>query len=157
MRKLAFCLMLAALTFSATTKKSEKAALVHVVMAPSAMQWGDVPPSLPKGGKLAVLEGDPSKKGFFVIRIKGADGYRVAPHWHPTRETLTTISGVFHLGMGDTLDTAKGDAMPAGAFAYMDATMHHYAWMEGETVIQVEGMGPFVINYVDPKDDPSKK
>ena len=156
MRKLALCLMLAALTFSAATKKSMKAP-VHVVMDPSAIQWGDPPPSLPKGAKLAVLEGDPSKKGFFVIRIKGPDGYRVAPHWHPTRETLTDISGTFHLGMGDTLDTSKGDAMPAGAFGYMDAKMHHYAWFEGETVIQVEGMGPFVINYVNPKDDPSKQ
>ena len=157
MRKLALCLMLAALTLSATTKKSTTKAPVHVVMAPSAIQWGDAPPTLPKGAKVAVLEGDPSKKGFFVIRIKAPDGYRVPAHWHPTRETLTIISGTFHLGMGDTLDTSKGDAMPAGAFGYMDAKMNHYAWMEGETVTQVEGMGPFVINYVNPKDDPSKK
>src|SRR5213592_4253503 len=73
MRKLALCLMLAALTFSAATKKSMKAPS-HKVMAASAIQWGDAPPSLPKGAKLAVLEGDPSKKGFFVIRIKAPDG-----------------------------------------------------------------------------------
>ena len=156
MRKLALCLMLAALTFSAAPKKSMKAPS-HIVMAASAIQWGDAPPSLPKGAKLAVLEGDPSKKGFFVIRIKGPDGYRVPAHWHPTRETLTIISGTFHLGMGDTLDTSKGDAMPAGAFGYPDAKMNHYAWMEGDTEVQVEGQGPFVINYVNPKDDPSKK
>jgi len=156
MRKLALCLMLAALTFSASTKKSMKVPN-HVVIAPSAIQWGDPPPNLTKGAKIAVLEGDPSKKGFFVIRIKSPDGYRVAPHWHPTRETLTIISGTLHLGMGDTFDTSKADAMPAGAFGYMDAKMHHYAWMEGDTEVQIEGMGPFVINYVNPKDDPSKK
>ena len=60
MRKLALCLMLAALTFSASTKKSMTAP-VHMVMTPSAIQWGDAPPNLPKGAKLAVLEGDPSK------------------------------------------------------------------------------------------------
>lgn len=156
MRKLALCLMLAALTFSASTKKSMKAPN-HMVMAPSAIQWGDAPPTLPKGVKMAVLSGDPSKAGFFVIRLKGPDGYRVAAHWHPTRENLTIISGTFHLGMGDTLDTSKADAMPAGSFGYLDAKMHHYAWMEGETEVQVEGQGPFVVNYVNPKDDPSKK
>ena len=148
--------MLAALTFSASTKKSMTAPS-HMVMAPSAIQWGDAPPTLPKGAKMAVLSGDPSKKGFFVLRLKAPDGYRVAAHWHPTRENLTIISGTFHLGMGDTLDTSKADAMAAGSFAYLDGKMNHYAWVEGDTVVQVEGMGPFVVNYVNPKDDPSKK
>jgi anti-sigma factor ChrR (cupin superfamily) len=128
----------------------------HVAMAPSAMQWGDAPPSLPKGARLAVLQGDPSKPEMFIIRLKAGSGYRVAPHWHPTRENVTVISGKFHIAMGDTFDTSKGDALPAGGFASMDAKMHHYAWTEGETEVEVSGMGPFVINYLNPKDDPSK-
>src|SRR6266516_2627636 len=79
---------------------------------------------------MAVLSGDPSQEGFFVLRLKAPDGYRVAAHW-PTRENLTIISGTFHLGMGDTLDTSKADAMPAGSFAYLDGEMNHYAWVEG--------------------------
>ena len=123
-------------------------------MAPSAIQWGDVPPSLPKGAKLAVLEGDPSKTGFFVIRIKGPDGYRVAPHWHPTRETLTDISGTFHLGMGDRFDAANAEPLPAGTYGTWPAGMKHFVWAKGETVVQFHGDGPWVINYLNPADDP---
>jgi len=34
--------------------------------------------------------------------------------------------------------------------------MNHYAWTDGETVVQVHGQGPFAITYVNPADDPSK-
>jgi hypothetical protein len=33
--------------------------------------------------------------------------------------------------------------------------MHHYAWTTGETLLQVTGMGPFDVIYIDPKDDPA--
>ena len=39
----------------------------------------------------------------------------------------------------------------------MAATMPHYAVAKGVTVVQVHGVGPFVVNYVNPADDPSKK
>ncbi len=58
-------------------------------------KWGDAPPSLQKGAKIAVLEGDPSKKGIFVLRLRMPDGYQIAPHWHPTRERITVLSGTF--------------------------------------------------------------
>ena len=38
----------------------------------------------------------------------------------------------------------------------MAASMPHYATAKGATVVQVHGVGPFVVNYVNPADDPSK-
>lgn len=156
MRMLFLCLGMFALTVSAAPKKAAMSMPSHVAMAPAAMKWSDGPPSLPAGAKICVLEGDPGQKGFFVMRAKMPGGYRVLPHWHPTRERVTVISGTFGFGMGDTFDAAKGQTLPAGGFVYLDAKMHHYAWTEGETEIQVDAMGPFAVNYVDPKDDPSK-
>ena len=157
MRKLALVpLVFVTAVLAADSKKTTSMAPTHLVVTPEAMQWVDVPPVLPPGAKMTVLEGDPSKKGFFVIRAKMPDGYRIAPHWHPTRERITVISGTLHLAMGDTFDTSKGDAMAAGSFGYMNARMHHYAWTEGPTEIQVAAQGPFQLNYVNPKDDPSK-
>ena len=128
----------------------------HVIMNPADMKWGDAPPVFPPGAKMAVLQGDPSKPGLFTIRLKVPDGYKVAAHWHPTIEHLTVVSGTFYLGTGDKLDETKATAMGPGAFAMMPAKMRHYAWMKGETEVQVYGMGPFQLIYVNPADDPSK-
>src|SRR5947208_1386656 len=75
---------------------------------PSAeIKWKDGPPSVPKGAMIAVLEGDPTKAGPFVFRIKLPDGYRIPPHTHPQTERVTVISGTFNIGMGDTFDEKK--------------------------------------------------
>jgi ChrR Cupin-like domain len=128
----------------------------HVALAPADLKWGDAPPVLPPGAKLAVLEGNPMGSGPFTIRLRFPDAYKVAPHWHPTTEHVTVVSGTLHIAMGDTFDDTKGTALPAGGFAYMGRKMNHYAWASGETEIQVHGMGPFVLNYVNPADDPQK-
>ena len=66
------------------------------------------------------------------------------------------ISGTFNVGMGDKLDKSKGEALAAGGFFAATPKMRHYAWATGETVVEISGIGPFDITYVDPKDDPSK-
>ena len=129
----------------------------HVMMTEADMNWGPAPAGLPPGGQLAVLDGDPGKPGTFVIRAKMPDGYKVMPHWHPTDESLTVISGSLSVGMGDTWDDSSLKELKAGDYARMPKTMHHYALAKGETIIQIHGMGPFAITYVNPKDDPRKK
>jgi hypothetical protein len=126
--------------------------------SPDQIKYGPAPPMLPSGAQMAVLEGDPAgSTGDFTIRVKLPDGYRIAPHWHPKRENVTVISGNFKVGMGDTFDAAKMNTFPAGSFAYLDPSMHHYAMAMGETVVQVHGTSPLQINYVNPSDDPSMK
>jgi quercetin dioxygenase-like cupin family protein len=131
------------------------ASAAHKTMAPDEMKWGDAPPVLQKGAKLAVLYGDPSKDGLFIVRLKVPAGYKVAPHTHPTDENVTIISGSFAIGMGDKLDP-NAKAMPAGTFFSMPANMHHFAIAKKETIVEISAMGPFAINYLDPADDPSK-
>jgi len=138
-------------------KKPMAVKMEHKVTVPGDIQWGDAPPNLPAGAKMAVLAGDPGKAGLYTIRLKTPDGYKVAAHWHPAAENLTVISGEFHLGVGDKLDESQAKTMTAGSFGLMPARMHHYAWTKGETEVQVYGMGPFKLIYVNPADDPSKK
>jgi quercetin dioxygenase-like cupin family protein len=127
------------------------------IFTPDDIKWQDAPASLPPGAKMAVLDGDPSKEGPFVIRVKMPDGYRVPPHTHPRQERATVISGTLNIGMGDTFDADKCKAMPAGSFGTWPAGMKHFGWMKGETVLQLHGTGPWAVNYVNPKDDPRHK
>lgn len=122
--------------------------------SPSEVKWKDGPASLPSGAKFAVLEGDPAKEGPFVMRLWLPDGFRIQPHWHPKVERITVISGSFNLGMGEKFDQSATREMPAGTFGYWPAGMRHFVWVKGDTTIQLHGVGPWVITYVDPKDDP---
>ena len=112
---------------------------------------------VPPGAKIAIISGDPNSTGPFVGRLKMPDGYRIMPHWHPTAENLTVISGEFRVGMGDKFDESKLQTLPAGSYASVPAHHNHYAMTKGETELQISAMGPFKVNYVNPADDPSKK
>ena len=125
---------------------------------PDAIPYGPAPAFVPAGAQLAVLEGNPgASAGDYTVRLKMPDGYRIAPHWHPQRENVTIISGTFKVGMGDKFDETKMGSFPAGSFAYLDPSMHHYAMASGPVVVQVHGTAPLQFNYVNPADDPSRK
>ena len=125
---------------------------------PDQVKFGPAPPFLPPGAQLAVLEGDPmAASGDYTIRLKMPTGYKVSPHWHPKRENVSVLSGTLKVGMGDKFDSDHMMSFPAGSFAYLDPDMHHYAMSDGATVIQIHGMSPVKFNYIDPKDDPSRK
>jgi quercetin dioxygenase-like cupin family protein len=128
-----------------------------VVVSPDGLKWGAAPPAFPKGAQLAVVSGDPSKEGLYVIRLKLPAGYKVPAHTHPNDENVTVISGTFNIAMGDKFDDAKGPALKAGGFAIAPKGMAHYAWFPEETIIQIHGLGPSGITYVNPADDPRKK
>jgi hypothetical protein len=125
---------------------------------PNQIMWGPAPPFLLPGAQLAVVEGDPgAASGDYTVRLKMPSGYKIAPHWHPKRENVTVIAGSLKVGMGDKFDETKMMTFPVASFAYVDPEMHHYAMASGETEIQIHGMSPLAINYVDAADDPSKK
>jgi hypothetical protein len=130
----------------------------HVVVRADAIKWGPAPPSLPPGAQMAALVGDPGKPGVsYVIRAKLPDGYKIPPHWHPTDENVTVLKGALLIGKGEKFDPSATEEMPAGSFMHMPKTMRHFAVTKGETILQLHGIGPFEINYVDPADDPRKK
>lgn len=126
----------------------------HGFFQTADLKWTDGPASLSKGAKVALLEGNPAQEGPFTMRLQLPDGFKIQPHSHPAVEHVTVISGTFNLGMGEKFDTTGGRALPAGSFAFMPPGMKHFAWAKGETVVQVHGMGPWKINYVNPADDP---
>jgi hypothetical protein len=120
------------------------------------IKWGAAPPVLPKGAKISVLYGDPFKPGPYTLRLAAPANYRIPPHWHSQTENLTIISGALYLGMGDKLAAKEAHALKTGGYHYLPAKQHHYAFTKAATVIQINGEGPFDINYLDPKDNPTK-
>lgn len=150
-------LFAAAVTLAEDAKKAVSSGKpAHTMYGPSDIQWSDAPPVLPAGAKVAVLEGDPAKPGYFAMRLRMPDGYKIMPHWHPNVERVTIISGSLSLGLGETFDESKGHAMTAGTYATMQPEVRHFAWTTGETEIQITTLGPWKLVYVNPKDDPSR-
>lgn len=126
----------------------------HRFFNPAEIKWSEGPPSLPKGVKVAVLEGDLASPGPFTMRVMAPAGYKIPPHWHPGIEHLTVISGALYMGLGETWDESKGHVLAPGSFSYMQAGTRHFAWTKKETVLQVHGVGPWGISYINPQDDP---
>ena len=135
----------------------QQAKSAHVAVAPSDIKWGDPPPVFEKGASFAVIAGDPSKPGLYAVRLKMPAGYKIMPHWHPTDEHVTVISGSFSAGMGEKWDQAGMKTLPQGGYAVMPADVRHYAMAATDAIVQVDGMGPFALTYVNPADDPSKR
>jgi hypothetical protein len=128
----------------------------HMMVTPGELNWTDVA-SLPAGAKLAIIEGPVTEPVPFTFRLKLPANYQIPAHWHPAIEHVTVISGTFNMGVGDKLDTAKTKPLAAGSVAIMQPKTNHFAWTKEETIVQVHGMGPWGINYVNPADDPRKK
>lgn len=128
----------------------------HGIFAPGDMKWVDAAPILPPGAKMVVLKGDPSKEGIFVLRLRVPAGYRIMPHWHPAYENVTVISGEANIGMGSVFDKTKGHKIPTGGFGYLAPQMNHFFWADMETIIQLHGMGPWQLYYLNPDDDPRR-
>ncbi|WII71100.1 cupin domain-containing protein [Bdellovibrio sp. 22V] len=128
----------------------------HVMLQASEIQWKEGPAVLPPGVKSYALYGDPSVAGPFSLRLKLPAKYKIPPHFHPQDENITVLSGSFFMGLGDD---AKGKMteIKTGGFASMKAGTHHFARAEKEAIIQLNGMGPWGITYVNPADDPRNK
>ena len=128
----------------------------HTVSTPDTLKWVE-PPVLP-GSRLAVVQGDPSKEGLFVYRLKMPANYKIPPHLHKASENVTVLSGSFFMGMGEKFDQGSGQELPVGGFISVPPDHPHYAWAgPQETVVQVHGVGPTDLRFVNPADDPRKK
>ena len=128
----------------------------HVMVTPDELNWTDVP-SLPAGAKIAVIEGPLGEAVPFTFRLKFPENYQIPAHWHPAIEHVTVISGVLNMGMGDKLDRSGTKPLTAGSAAIMPPKTNHFVWTKGEAVVQIHGVGPWGINYINPADDPRKK
>jgi quercetin dioxygenase-like cupin family protein len=128
----------------------------HIVSMPETLKW--VEPAVLPGAKLAVVQGDPSKDGPFVYRIKMPAAYKIPPHTHKASENVTVLAGSFFIGVGEKLDPRAGHELPVGGFVSIPPNHPHFAWAGSqETVVQVHGVGPTDLTFVDPADDPRKR
>jgi quercetin dioxygenase-like cupin family protein len=153
---LAAAALAVALSASAQPAKAPAGGESHVLIRTAEVKWGEAPAKLPKGAQLAVLSGDPGAAGPFAIRLKFPAGYRIPPHWHPTAEQLTVLSGDLSMATGEKFDKTALKPLGAGGYSFMPAEMRHFGWSRAGAVVQVQGMGPFVLNYVNPADDPTQ-
>ena len=128
----------------------------HMMVSPADLKWADVP-SLPLGAKVAVIEGPLNETVPFTFRLKFPAHYKIPAHWHPAIEHVTVISGTFNMGTGDKLDPSQTRPLSTGSVAIMQPKTNHFAWTKEETIIQIHGVGPWAINYVNSADDPRKK
>jgi quercetin dioxygenase-like cupin family protein len=142
-----FSLALGAFALAGSAQDKPAAAAEHGIVRSADLKWTPII----AGWELAVVSGNPDKEGEpFVIRIQGKDGAKVPPHWHPTDENVTVLRGTFLVGMGESYDEAKLQAMATGSFVEVAKEMRHFAKAKGATVVQVHGMGPFKVNWVNP-------
>ena len=128
----------------------------HVIVEPQDLQWEEMT-ALPPGAKAAIIEGPMDQATPFIVGVKLPADYKIPAHWHPAIEHVTVLSGTFNLGVGDKLDPAKTHAIPVGGVGIMPPKTNHFVWTKEETIVQVHGVGPWGITYVDPADDPRKK
>ena len=131
----------------AATAQEKAAPPTHTMLAAKELKWTPII----KGCETSVVEGNPDTEGQpFVIRIHCVDGSKVPAHWHPTDEKLTVLKGTFLVGAGDAFDAKKLHAMNVGDFASMPKEVRHFAQSKGDNIVQVHGLGPFKVNWVNP-------
>jgi quercetin dioxygenase-like cupin family protein len=111
--------------------------------------------AFPPSARLAVVVGDPSRSGPYVVRVKVPSGVKLMPHRHHEDRVYTVLSGVFYIGRGDTFDEGKLQAYPPGSLIVLPGGTAHFHWAKsGEYITQVTAIGPISLEYVDPEDDP---
>ena len=107
---------------------------------PKDIKWERAPGAM---AERAVLFGDPSKPGPYVMRLKWLPGGMSRPHFHPNDRFFIVISGTWWMGTGDKFDPENTVPVPAGSYVIHYANKIHYDGAKGEEcIIQVWGMGP---------------
>ena len=138
---------LAAMAAGANSQEKKEGDAAHKIVHYGDLKWTPIM----KGCDLAPVSGDSSVEGAsFVLRIRCVDGAKIPAHWHPTDENVTVLKGTFLVGMGETFDETKLQTMNVGNFLTMPKEMRHFGGCKGETIVQVHGMGPFKVNWVNP-------
>ena len=109
----------------------------------------------PPDARLAILVGDPSKPGPYLIRIKLPSGTKMMPHKHPEDRIYTVMSGVFYIGLGETFDESLLTAYAPGSLIVLPGGQAHFHWARsGDYITQVTALGPLGLAYVDQANDP---
>ncbi|MEQ8207769.1 MAG: cupin domain-containing protein [Woeseia sp.] len=117
-----------------------------VRMTPDDLVWTELEPGL----DMAILEGDPRSEGYYIMRARFAPGTFSAPHFHPNTRYVTVIKGTWYTGTGTVWD--KENSVPLGPGSYMKhpaKAAHFDGAKDEEVIVEIRGMGPAPLVYVD--------
>lgn len=128
-----------------------------LIVKPENIKWVNAPRGMPPGSLAAVIEGDPKISGFFTLRHKIPSNWKVMPHTHSADEHITVLKGSCYLGKGEKYEEETATKLIAGTFTVMKAGTPHYFFTKKPCVIQVHGIGPQSIKYINSEDDPRMK
>ena len=119
-----------------------------VRVLPEQVKWAPEPDGL--GFQQAVVEGDPSKPGVYIVHVKFPPWVMSRPHFHDETRYATVIKGTWYTGEGNTFAPEKTVALKAGSYMKHPAKTAHFDGAKGEEVIiQLMGMGPSKTTRVD--------
>jgi quercetin dioxygenase-like cupin family protein len=122
-----------------------------VRLAPEDVQWRELPGY--HGVQFAVIDGDPSKPGVYVVRVKFPPGIMSRPHFHPEDRYAVVLKGTWYTGTGDTFDPEKTVGLKPGSFMKHPGGGHHFDGAKDEEVIlQLMGVGPSGTTMLHPED-----
>jgi len=101
----------------------------------------------PIAGDVEIVSGHPDSAGPFVMRVHELPGSIVPPHTHPMDENITVVQGTWYFATGETFDTTRLQAMPAGTYAFVPAGTSMFGMSRDGAIVQVHGTGPFPIHW----------
>ena len=120
------------------------------VIRPDELEWRHFP-GYPAAVQTAVLVGDPTKPGPYVIRVRLPHDTRMMPHRHSEDRVYVVVSGIFYIGLGSEFDESKLTAHAPGTVVVLPSGQPHFHWARsGEYITQVTAIGPLGLEYMDP-------
>ncbi len=120
-----------------------------IIVEPKDLQWH--PANGLKDVEVAVISGNPEKKEPYIARLRFPANYQIPPHIHRVNEYSTVISGALYVGNGMKFDTDHVQEVAAGGFIVVPAKVPHYGFTKEETILQVNGVGPWGMIFKDKK------
>lgn len=121
----------------------------HVVRA-GEIQWKPTPPNLPPGSEMAVLEGDPRGNALFTVRFRTYTDMIVPAHSHPVNERVTVLQGRAAVAFGPDATRETGTEFGPGDYYVNAHGAVHTIWLDSATILQITGIGPWTLDFVDP-------
>ena len=113
---------------------------------PDQIQWKD--PLGVSGAKTAVLVGDPTKPGLYVVLTKWLPHNMSRPHFHPNDRFIT--KGTWWVGSGNKFDPDSTVPMPAGSFVtHFGKQVHYDGAKDEEAILEIVGEGPATTTRVE--------
>jgi len=108
------------------------------IQLPKEIKW-----TKGNGSEQAVLVGDPSKPGLYVVLQKWLPHNNSRPHFHPNDRYITVLSGTWWVNTGPKYDPAGFKPVPAGSFVvHTGKEIHYDGAKDEECILQIVGMGP---------------